>query len=451
MKYAALAICLILALAFVGPASATLYISQNYTGNEPTNPAVTGGAAGVSGFGFLYNTSGKNITPTRFQLNPRFHYVGAYSGTTKEAEVAYYEDAAKTHEIARIEYTLVPTSDLGGGVAASTLEGTFTLWEESYFSVPIPGDFTSTYHTVIFDNISDGINGNGISLPFGVADTEINGTIVRDEIGLVFVTSLPAHHYTVKNEDRRFYLWAGAPTPPGVETCEIPVEVRDFRTGALIGGSTFTIEDHDSIWNVTKSLPYGSGKVDFPVDSFDHTVETTGSAPGYTSDGWIYPPDSITCDSTLIVQLFVTQVSGANCTMTYGVYDYKPDDVYNGTMEAIPGATVKLLNGERYTGITGSAGTVPFTVNSTFLYNYSVSAPGYNPFLSDATCDGWADHFETVFLTVGTIPTATTTTPATPHDTTGEALAFPKENALALVVLLFVATIVGILKLIAKW
>jgi hypothetical protein len=245
-----------------------------------------------------------------------------------------------------------------------------------------------------------------------------------------------------------WYLNEAPPAPP-VAAQPVSIQVYDGLTGNGLTGSTVTIINTSTgagnatnslgayhYWNTTIYTPYG--------------YDIGAAKTGYTGDNitqYLIVPSEL---ETYRLYLYPEGAASAgNGTLTFSVM--------NSMIQPIVGALVQISGMAEY-GVTGSMGAVSFEVNRTGVYNYSVSATGYIGQSGSVSLDGEADELVDIFLWEGspggvppaTIVPTTISTPSYAHDTTTEALDFIKQNALGLVQLFFVATVLGALGLMSK-
>lgn len=254
------------------------------------------------------------------------------------------------------------------------------------------------------------------------------------------------------NRNPILHVEYGVGGPPPGNPCNVTAVIQNTANGNALSGSTINIYDVSTGTHEHFYLPFGSGSVSIPY--MHDLYKWNATKPGYTGYP-AYPEGGVavptvgfeTCaDITLYTQLTGPPMAETNCTLSFTV----EGTPCSGYMCIIPNAQVSLSDGQAT--ITNYAGFASFITAKNTTYNYSVSKTGYQGL--DGSIDIGNDDAINIPIKLisGTVPTATTTTyaPGVPHDTTNEALDFLKQNTLNLVMLFFVVTIIGAIKLMSK-
>ena len=231
--------------------------------------------------------------------------------------------------------------------------------------------------------------------------------------------------------------------------CNITATSQNTANGNAVQGSTFHIYDITKGTSESFYLPFGTGSISIPYMYDYYSVNATKTGyTGYIADpvGQIPRPGYPCTGIHIYTDITGPPTSVSNCTLSFTVEGVPCSD-YNCV---IPNAQVSLSDGQAT--VTNYAGYASFTTAKNTTYDYTISKTDYQGV--GGTIDIGNDDAINIpiELSSGTIPTATTTTyaPSVPHDTTNEALDFLKQNTLNIVMLFFVVTIIGAIKLMSK-
>jgi hypothetical protein len=390
-----------LALLVVSPAIAdTALVSTNWSGYS----TATDGLSPATKWQIEFNIT-RLIIPSAFQLDTYFNYVGLYSDfpPTAYTVIDYWQEAAHRNKIATVTYALTKTMDVAaahptwGNAAKGTLHADITELNESWY-YNLTSDYSTdpTTRTIRYDNISEGVHGNGLYIPHSV-NTEINRTKVMQDIGFLFTTN----HGTIFNywqsmtDDRTFTVWAsgGNVTPPGVTCANFTAQVRNAYTFNKIAPSVFYLWDVTDGTSQKLSLPTGSGSIGIDATQVGHSFVWNGTATGFEpSVAYGRILDATQCGGNLVTALSPIY-SGVNATLLFIAYDGFTYDETGNTI-GIPGAQVELTDGQTQT--TNSAGAATFSVLQNGSYGYTVTKEGYDGYESSITL--YMDTNQTIYV-----------------------------------------------------
>jgi hypothetical protein len=243
----------------------------------------------------------------------------------------------------------------------------------------------------------------------------------------------------------------------------VTVYVRSSQTNALIADARVVIE---SGYNDPAELLVVSNTT-LPSGTKTYTLQPTGGGlpnPDFyrvtvTADG--YNAEMPYADIELEAGVSMTMIMGMEPT-SGGPID--PEKTYiefyvrDINANPIPNAVVKC---GAYTLMTNSAGFTQFDLPKNATYQYTVRKTGYTPIEGSVTVGANSRYPVNVVLGAGTVPTLTpgpTEPGATPtpdrrtNEEKGQSIIdMIADNAEGIAALAIIGTLLGLLKLIAKW
>jgi hypothetical protein len=247
------------------------------------------------------------------------------------------------------------------------------------------------------------------------------------------------------------------------ESSTVTVYVRSSQTNALIADARVVIE---SGYNDPAELLVVSNTT-LPSGTKTYTLQPTGGGlpnPDFyrvtvTADG--YNAEMPYADIELEAGVSMTMIMGMEPT-SGGPID--PEKTYiefyvrDINANPIPNAVVKC---GAYTLMTNSAGFTQFDLPKNATYQYTVRKTGYTPIEGSVTVGANSRYPVNVVLGAGTVPTLTpgpTEPGATPtpdrrtNEEKGQSIIdMIADNAEGIAALAIIGTLLGLLKLIAKW
>ena len=262
------------------------------------------------------------------------------------------------------------------------------------------------------------------------------------------------------------YLWplaSGGTEDPDPDTATVTVYVRSSQTNALIADARVVIE---AGFNDPAELLVVSNTT-LPSGTKTYTLQPTGGGlpnPDFyrvtvTADG--YNAEMPYADIELEAGVSMTMIMGMEPT-SGGPID--PEKTYiefyvrDINANPIPNAVVKC---GAYTLMTNSAGFTQFDLPKNATYQYTVRKTGYTPIEGSVTVGANSRYPVNVVLGAGTVPTLTpgpTEPGATPtpdrrtNEEKGQSIIdMIADNAEGIAALAIIGTLLGLLKLIAKW
>jgi hypothetical protein len=285
--------------------------------------------------------------------------------------------------------------------------------------------------------------------------TDWSGFFDPTEVGTVTVSS--------EAKDYVYPISTGSTGGPTDTNATVTVYVRSSQTNALIADARVVIE---SGYNDPAELLVVSNTT-LPSGTKTYTLQPTGGGlpnPDFyrvtvTADG--YNAEMPYADIELEAGVSMTMIMGMEPT-SGGPID--PEKTYiefyvrDINANPIPNAVVKC---GAYTLMTNSAGFTQFDLPKNATYQYTVRKTGYTPIEGSVTVGANSRYPVNVVLGAGTVPTLTpgpTEPGATPtpdrrtNEEKGQSIIdMIADNAEGIAALAIIGTLLGLLKLIAKW